>query len=126
MVVTKTFEIDLVRNQIPSKMSCMAGDANSREIRYILFADGMSYNVPSGVNLKIAYEKPDGKKGFYSQLSNGTDAYEINENRITITINADILAKPGKAFIQPILYDSDGNTLSVWPTEIDVCYSINK
>lgn len=57
MVVTKTFNVDLVRLEVPPTWACMQGDANSRAICYQLYADGLRYEIPSGVSLRIAYEK---------------------------------------------------------------------
>jgi uncharacterized repeat protein (TIGR02543 family) len=104
----------------------MQGDANSRAICYRLYADGSSYEIPSGVSLRIAYEKADKTSGVYSQLPDGSSAYEISGNTVTIRLIEDISAKSGMALIQPILYDSDGNTLGIWYTEIVVRRGVSK
>lgn len=126
MVVTKTFNVDLVRLEVPPTWACMQGDANSRAICYRLYADGLSYEIPSGVSLRIAYEKADKTSGVYSQLPDGSSAYEISGNTVTIRLIEDISAKSGMALIQPILYDSDGNTLGIWYTEIVVRRGVSK
>lgn len=104
----------------------MQGDANSRAICYRLYADGSSYEIPSGVSLRIAYEKADKTSGVYSQLPDGSSAYEISGNTVTIRLIEDISAKSGMALVQPILYDSDGNTLGIWCTEIIVRRGVSK
>lgn len=126
MVVTKTFDVDLVRLEVPPTWACMQGDANSRAICYRLYADGLSYEIPSGVSLRIAYEKADKTSGVYSQLPDGSSAYEISGNTVTIRLIEDISAKSGMALVQPILYDSDGNTLGIWYTEIVVRRGVSK
>lgn len=126
MVVTKTFDVDLVRLEVPPTWACMQGDANSRAICYRLYADGLSYEIPSGVSLRIAYEKADKTSGVYSQLPDGSSAYEISGNTVTIRLIEDISAKSGMALVQPILYDSDGNTLGIWYTEIIVRRGVSK
>ena len=126
MVVTKTFNVDLVRLEVPPTWACMQGDANSRAICYRLYAYGSSYEIPSGVSLRIAYEKADKTSGVYSQLPDGSSAYEISGNTVTIRLIEDISAKSGMALIQPILYDSDGNTLGIWYTEIVVRRGVSK
>lgn len=126
MVVTKTFNVDLVRLEVPPTWACMQGDANSRAICYRLYADGLSYEIPSGVSLRIAYEKADKTSGVYSQLPDGSSAYEISGNTVTIRLIEDISAKSGMALVQPILYDSDGNTLGIWYTEIIVRRGVSK
>lgn len=126
MVVTKTFNVDLVRLEVPPTWACMQGDANSRAICYRLYADGLSYEIPSGVSLRIAYEKADKTSGVYSQLPDGSSAYEISGNTVTIRLIEDVSAKSGMALIQPILYDSDGNTLGIWYTEIIVRRGVSK
>lgn len=126
MVVTKTFNVDLVRLEVPPTWACMQGDANSRAICYRLYADGSSYEIPSGVSLRIAYEKADKTSGVYSQLPDGSPAYEISGNTVTIRLIEDISAKSGMALVQPILYDSDGNTLGIWYTEIIVRRGVSK
>lgn len=93
MVVTKTFNVDLVRLEVPPTWACMQGDANSRAICYRLYADGLSYEIPSGVSLRIAYEKADKTSGVYSQLPDGSSAYEISGNTVTIRLIEDISAK---------------------------------
>lgn len=126
MVVMKTFNVDLVRLEVPPTWACMQGDANSRAICYRLYADGLSYEIPSGVSLRIAYEKADKTSGVYSQLPDGSSAYEISGNTVTIRLIEDISAKSGMALVQPILYDSDGNTLGIWYTEIIVRRGVSK
>lgn len=126
MVVTKTFNVDLVRLEVPPTWALMQGDANSRAICYRLYADGLSYEIPSGVSLRIAYEKADKTSGVYSQLPDGSSAYEISGNTVTIRLIEDISAKSGMALVQPILYDSDGNTLGIWYTEIVVRRGVSK
>lgn len=126
MVVTKTFNVDLVRLEVPPTWACMQGDANSRAICYRLYTDGLSYEIPSGVSLRIAYEKADKTSGVYSQLPDGSSAYEISGNTVTIRLIEDISAKSGMALVQPILYDSDGNTLGIWYTEIIVRRGVSK
>lgn len=126
MVVAKTFNVDLVRLEVPPTWACMQGDANSRAICYRLYADGSSYEIPSGVSLRIAYEKADKTSGVYSQLPDGSSAYEISGNTVTIRLIEDISAKSGMALVQPILYDSDGNTLGIWCTEIIVRRGVSK
>ena len=126
MVVTKTFDVDLVRLEVPLTWACMQGDANSRAICYRLYADGLSYEIPSGVSLRIAYEKADKTSGVYSQLPDGSSAYEISGNTVTIRLIEDISAKSGMALVQPILYDSDGNVLGIWSTDIIVRRGVNK
>lgn len=126
MVVTKTFNVDLVRLEVPPTWACMQGDANSRAICYRLYADGLSYEIPSGVSLRIAYEKADKTSGVYSQLPGGSSAYEISGNTVTIRLIEDISAKSGMALVQPILYDSDGNILGIWYTEIIVRRGVSK
>lgn len=126
MVVTKTFNVDLVRLEVPPTWACMQGDANSRAICYRLYADGSSYEIPSGVSLRIAYEKADKTSGVYSQLPDGSSAYEISGNTVTIRLIEDISAKSGMALVQPILYDSDENTLGIWYTEIIVRRGVSK
>lgn len=102
MVVTKMFNVDLVRLEVPPTWACMQGDANSRAICYRLYADGLSYEIPSGVSLRIAYEKADKTSGVYSQLPDGSSAYEISGNTVTIRLIEDISAKSGMALVQPI------------------------
>lgn len=86
----------------------------------------MSYEIPSGVSLRIAYEKADKTSGVYSQLPGGSSAYEISGNTVTIRLIEDISAKSGMALVQPILYDSDGNILGIWYTEIIVRRGVSK
>lgn len=126
MLVTKTFNVDLVRLEVPPTWACMQGDANSRAICYRLYADGLSYEIPSGVSLRIAYEKADKTSGVYSQLPDGSSAYEISDNTVTIRLIEDVSAKSGMALVQPILYDSDGNILGIWSTEIIVWRGVSK
>lgn len=57
MVVTKTFDVDLVQLEVPPTWACMQGDANSRAICYRLYADGLSYEIPSGVIYGLLMKK---------------------------------------------------------------------
>lgn len=59
-------------------------------------------------------------------MPDGSSAYEISGNTVTIRLIEDISAKSGMALVQPILYDSDGNTLGIWYTEIIVRRGVSK
>lgn len=59
-------------------------------------------------------------------MPDGSSAYEISGNTVTIRLIEDISAKSGMALVQPILYDSDGNTLGIWYTEIVVRRGVSK
>ena len=126
MVITKRFDVDLVRRKIPLCLDCMQGDTDSRAIEYALSEDGSTYTIPSNATLRIAYEKADKTGGVYSQMPDGSAAYEIRGNTVTIRLVADVLAEAGMAVVQPILYDSNGAILGVWSTDIVVWRAVSK
>lgn len=126
MVITKRFDVDLVGRKIPLCLDCMQGDADSRAIAYSLFEDGSTYAIPSNATLRIAYQKADKTGGVYSQMPDGTAAYEITGNTVTVRLVADVLAEAGMAVVQPILYDSTGTILGVWSTDIVVWRTVSK
>lgn len=86
--------MDLDRYTVPG-FDAVCGDRNTRELEIALYAGGTEWMVPEGTGVSVRYRKPDGTGGSYDLLPNGTTAWEISGNRVTVAMAPQTMTVPG-------------------------------
>lgn len=95
MVVTHKLKLDLL-NWVPSEpIDVMQDDKYCRDIQIYLLANGIPYCPPEGCHALIRYSKADHTGGAYDILPDGTSAWEIAENVVTIRLAPQVCTKDG-------------------------------
>lgn len=111
--------IDMCDPRIPAKIYAMQGDANSRKIQMVLTSRGSAWTPPEGVATCAGYLKPDGTKGIYDALPDGTSAVSLQNNTVTVDIAPQVLTAPGDVLLAVSLV-LDGAVISTFPVIIHV------
>lgn len=114
MLITHKVKTDLQRRGITQKLYMVQGDTNSRKIDVSMFSDGYAWNVPEGTSVILRYKNGSGEKGTFSDIS-----YEIENNVVSVTIEADILIASGESILQIVLINGE-QSLSIFSISIDV------
>lgn len=95
MKVTQKISLDFAKQGVSPRISVVQGDLYTRLAEISLTSNGEPWRIPNDVSILIRYRKPDRTFGTYDTLPDGTCAYAIRGNTITIAIAPDALALPG-------------------------------
>lgn len=120
MVVTHKISIDLCRSGVTPRLDAVQGDSNTREVEIKLIADGIPWDVPPGTTAAVAFSKPDGTRGLYDKLPDGSDAVSISGSTVTIILAPQVLTCTGTVLSSVVFYDTDMDTLSTFAFTIVV------
>ena len=95
MIINHKLKIDLVSQEVIPRLNAMQNDANSRVLEISLLESGMPWELPADVSAAVSYAKPDGTSGLYDTLPDGSTAYTISGNTVTIVLAPQVLTAPG-------------------------------
>lgn len=95
MNVVTMLKMDLAQPERTQQVFCVQGDTFSRTVAMELLADRKAWQVPEGTSVLISYYRPDGVCGTYAQLPDGTPAWDIRENTVTVTLIPQMLTAAG-------------------------------
>lgn len=95
MNVVTTLKMDLSQPEQTQQVFCVQGDTFSRTVILELLAKGTVWTIPEGTSVLISYYKPDGTCGTYTHLPDGTQAWDINGNVITLVLTPHMLTAAG-------------------------------
>lgn len=112
--------MNLSRREIVETLEAVQGDANTRAVELHLFDNGAAWNVPEGVTAAVAFRKPDGHKGLYDTLPDGTAAVSIEGSTVTAILAPQVLTCPGSVLASVVFYDKDMDALATFPFQIIV------
>lgn len=119
MIVTHKIKIELLRPGISPTVSVMQADENSRVLEITLNANGSAWEIPDGVSFSIAYKKPDGTKGLYDTLPNGSNAFTVAGNTVSVVIAPQMLTVPGTVTASVVISDGE-HRVNTFPIIVNV------
>lgn len=116
--VTKKIRIDLANQgglDFLSTIHAVQGDAYSRLVAFELYNGGEKYTPPEGTTAIVRYRKEDGTRGNYDVLPDGSSAYTINGNMLTVALAPQVCIVPGlvQLAVGLISGNAEINTFSV-------------
>ena len=116
--VTKKIRIDLANQgglDFLSTIHAVQGDAYSRLVAFELYNGGEKYTPPEGTTAIVRYRKEDGTRGNYDVLPDGSSAYTINGNMLTVALAPQLCIVPGlvQLAVGLISGNAEINTFSV-------------
>ena len=98
MNVTTEIKMDLVKRGIIPVIDAVQGDALTRQIRIVLYSGGTEWTVPEGVSAMARFVRPDGSGGLYDTLDDGTAAFSVSGNVMTVVLAPAVTAVSGSVF----------------------------
>ncbi len=99
MTVTNKLTIHLDENRILRPVDAVQGDTG-RMIVASLYSGGATWQVPEGATIAIRYRRSDGSGDSYDILPDGTRAWSISGNTVTVTLTRAVLGLPGLTKLQ--------------------------
>ena len=100
--------------------SAVAGDHGSRYLVFSLTQEGVPWTVPEDAKAALAFRTEGGCSGEYDTLPDGTEAFRVEENRVTVMLVDQILAKPGWVRLMLVLRRDLTEQLSAFPVQMTV------
>lgn len=115
IILHKLQPIDLATRGVPQQIDVMQDDKYTRNIEMSLYSNNLSWDIPSGVTAIIRYKKPDGTGGNYNAMPDGSDAYSISGNTLTVALAPQVCTVPGSVALAVGLIrgNEELNTFSV-------------
>ena len=116
MVIThKLHPMELTASGVPQRVDVMQDDKYSRNLQISLYENGTSWEIPRDVVAVIRYKKSDGTGGNYDTLPDGSLAYSIRGNVLTIALAPQVCTYPGPVMLAVglILGSTEINTFTV-------------
>ena len=119
MEIVHKLTMDLETKDPTKWLEIPQGDANTRKIRFLLTADGLPWQVPEDAVVLIRFRKPDGTEGEYDTLPDGSPAWEIAEDTLTISLAPQVLTAVGSVFLYASIR-KDAQVLNTFAIELRV------
>lgn len=104
MQITHAISLDFQRYKTPSQIDVSQDDTYSRYIKITLFNNMAEWPVPDGVTVAVRFKKSDRTQGVYDTLPNGTVAYSVEGNTITVGVAPQMLTVKGKVTASVVVF----------------------
>ena len=122
MLVTHKIKIYLDNaHREPPPIDVMQGDANTRKLEIALYAGGKEWAVPDGVSVAVAYRGESGH-GAYDTLPDGSKAYIVASNVVTVTLIPQVTARDGKTTVT-VVFTDNGRQIATFGVLIRVAFN---
>ena len=119
MVITHKINMDLVRRGITPRIEVVQDDRYSRNLNIRLFENGTAFLPPEDCHALIHYSKPDRTGGAYDTMPDGTEAWKMEGNELTIGLAPQVCTAPGTVRLMVSLLCGDAE-LSTFAMELEV------
>lgn len=120
MRVIHTLRMDLARCGGRPTVAAVQGEANTRVLEVSLYDNSIGWEIPAAAVVDIAYQKPDGTKGIYSKLPDGTPATTFSGNVLTAILAPQVLTCAGTIRAAFVFSKEGTETLATFPFTITV------
>jgi hypothetical protein len=112
--------MDLARCGCRPILGAVQGEANTRVLEVDLYNNGIAWTIPSTAVVDVAYQKPDGTKGIYNKLPDGTKATTFSGNVLSATIAPQMVTCAGTIRAAFVFSNGGDETLATFPFTITV------
>ena len=100
LVITHKLRMDLEGKEGRKWIEVNQWDTNTQQIRLSLFSQMKAWLIPADAAVMICYKKPDGTRGMYDTLSDGTAAWSAAGNKLTLELAPQMLTAAGTVTFQ--------------------------
>ena len=100
MQITNKLKMDMTKSDPSLSVNVVQGDAYSRSLCIALYSGAVPWTIPDGVTVAVRYSKSDHTKGYYDTLPDGSSAWSVDDNILTVRLAPQMLTVPGKVIAQ--------------------------
>ena len=119
MVITHKLKMNLEEGEVVQRLEMPLGDVNSRSIQMLLYAQQNPWVIPDNIEVLIRYHKPDGTRGEYDTMPDGSEAWSIADNCLTIFVAPQVLTVAGTVELYAEIFQ-EAKVLHTFTVEIGV------
>lgn len=115
MIIKHRLTMDFNRVDVQGCIDVMQDDKYSRDLVLSLKSNMKAYCPPEGCQVLVRYNKSNGQGGMYDSLPDGTNAWSIEENILTVRLAPQVCTAAGKVmlYITLILEEKELNCFAV-------------
>lgn len=120
MKITTKITLDLQWPNFATEVEVMQDDGETRILEISLASGGTVWNVPAGVLPVVVFRRPNGTKGMYDKLADGSPAVTTEGSTVTVVLSRQMLAIPGLVQASLQFEDAQLNQLTTFPFRVNV------
>lgn len=95
LIITHKLEMDLLEPGKPRRIYAVQDDRYCRNVELTLYSGLAPWTVPEGVQVRVRYRKCDGTGGEYNVLPDGSSAWTVESNVLTVALAPQVLTAAG-------------------------------
>ena len=95
MIATHEIKMDLTRRGVTPRVDVVQDDRYSRDLSISLYNNGTAWHPGREVSAIVRFVKADGTGGEYNALPDGTRAWRIRGNVVTVALAPQVCTAPG-------------------------------
>lgn len=119
MIITHKISMDLAKRDIVPRIDVMQDDKYSRNLAITLLRNSVPFTPPAQCSILIRYQKPDHTAGGYDTLPDGSCAWHIAGNVVTLALAPQVCTASGQVKLVITLF-SGAAELNSFPIQLDV------
>lgn len=96
MIVTHKISMDPFRRETMPCIDVMQDDKYSRNLEIRLKHNGIACPLPEDCTVLVRYKKPDRRNGAYDTMPDGSKAWRVAGNAVTVGLAPQVCTVPGK------------------------------
>ena len=123
MLITKEIAMNLNYRESTPVLDVIQGDS-ARAVVIHFMAGDEEWNIPEDASIVMQYQYQDGTGGMYDALPDGSAAYSVSGNVLTVALAAQLCAVPGKTDLQVTMLCGDAQ-ISTFHMEVRVAPQVN-
>ncbi len=100
MVLTLNLKTDLLNQKTRPVVMAPQHDGGCRVLALELYAGADPWPVPEGAAVRLYYARPDGSGGSYDALEDGTAAWSVSGNVLTVALVPQLFAAAGNVAVK--------------------------
>lgn len=95
MIITQKCNLDFAVRDFRQRIHVVQGDSESRILELTLLENGEPWNLPEGAGIALRFQKPDGTGGVYDTMPDGTAAWSVQGNVVSLRLASQLMSVPG-------------------------------
>lgn len=119
MKLIQKISMDFAFHGIPPRVYGKQDDSMSRAVQIDLFNQGEAWPIPLDAAMMVRFNTPAGGTGLYDSLPDGSSAFAVSDNSVTVQLVDQIFAAAGQAECS-LRIVSAGAGVSTWTFIVDV------
>lgn len=105
MIITNKVNMDLQQPGILPAIAAVQNDRYSRNIAFTLYSGGEAWAIPETAAVLVRYSKSDGTGGKYDTMPDGTQAWSLEANVLTVALAPQVLTVAGAVHLSVTLLE---------------------